>query len=211
MATQKNNHTNSIHSTTKQTIEHEAISLFAEKGYDATSMREIAQASGVTKPVIYYYFTSKEKLCDYLVSAGLEEFRQRLTRACQDEGGDVLEQMIRAVDVHFQFCKEHPEFTRFVYCLNFGPDKHKLNYDFLSYGMKIFDIMLSLMRRAVRAGLIREGKETAAALYLRGIINDYVIGFLEGIAGFDPDLSRTIVTDLITGLGNETPGPIDME
>lgn len=39
-----------------------ALQLFAEKGYEATSVREIALASAVTKPTLYYYFKSKEGL-----------------------------------------------------------------------------------------------------------------------------------------------------
>lgn len=39
-----------------------ALQLFAEKGYEATSVREIALAAEVTKPTLYYYFKSKEGL-----------------------------------------------------------------------------------------------------------------------------------------------------
>ena len=33
-----------------------AVRLFCEKGYEATAVREIVEAAGVTKPVLYYYF-----------------------------------------------------------------------------------------------------------------------------------------------------------
>jgi AcrR family transcriptional regulator len=39
-----------------------ATRLFARTGYAATSVREIVEAAGVTKPVLYYYFQSKEGL-----------------------------------------------------------------------------------------------------------------------------------------------------
>ena len=39
-----------------------AAKLFAERGYDATSVREIVEAAGVAKPTLYYYFRSKEGL-----------------------------------------------------------------------------------------------------------------------------------------------------
>ena len=39
-----------------------AARLFAERGYDATSVREIVEAAGVAKPTLYYYFRSKEGL-----------------------------------------------------------------------------------------------------------------------------------------------------
>ena len=39
-----------------------ALQLFAQKGYESTSVREIASVAEVTKPTIYYYFKSKEGL-----------------------------------------------------------------------------------------------------------------------------------------------------
>jgi AcrR family transcriptional regulator len=202
MTPHKNIHSASIPSATKLTIEKNAITLLSEKGYDSTSMREIAELSGVTKPVIYYYFNSKENLCHYLVHSGLEDFRQKLTGVCEDGADNMFEQLVRAVDIHFDFCREHIEFTRFIYSLNFGPDKHKVDYDFHSYGREILQVMVRLMSRASKAGVIQEGKEEVAAVYLRGIINDYVMSFLEGIGMLPLKLSRTIVSDMVNGLGS---------
>ena len=42
--------------------------LFAERGYAATSVREIAEAVGVTKPTLYYHFGSKDGLFTALVN-----------------------------------------------------------------------------------------------------------------------------------------------
>ena len=39
-----------------------ATELFAEKGYAGASVREIVEKAGVSKPVLYYYFKSKEGL-----------------------------------------------------------------------------------------------------------------------------------------------------
>ena len=54
-----------------------AVSLFAHKGYPATSTREIVEAAGVTKPMLYYYFQSKEGL----LAAALEHFLDLFTSA----------------------------------------------------------------------------------------------------------------------------------
>jgi AcrR family transcriptional regulator len=48
---------------TKEKILATAFDLFAQRGMKNISMREIAQACGVTKPVIYYYFKDKDALC----------------------------------------------------------------------------------------------------------------------------------------------------
>ena len=46
----------------KESLFSAAVALFAEKGYASTSVREIVASAGVTKPVLYYYFESKEGL-----------------------------------------------------------------------------------------------------------------------------------------------------
>ena len=47
---------------TRERLLETASHLFAEKGYASTSVREIVARAGVSKPVLYYYFQSKEGL-----------------------------------------------------------------------------------------------------------------------------------------------------
>ncbi len=51
----------------KEKIKNKAFTLMAKKGLKDISMREIAEACGVTKPVLYYYFKDKEDLCYSLI------------------------------------------------------------------------------------------------------------------------------------------------
>jgi AcrR family transcriptional regulator len=44
-----------------------AANLFGEKGYDGTSLRDIAEASGITKAALYYHFPDKERLYEDVV------------------------------------------------------------------------------------------------------------------------------------------------
>ena len=50
--------------TKKETIIESAIKLFSTKGFEGTSVREIASDAGVNVAMINYYFESKEKLFD---------------------------------------------------------------------------------------------------------------------------------------------------
>jgi AcrR family transcriptional regulator len=52
---------------TRSAILREAATLFAVRGYDAVSVREIVQAAGVTKPSLYYHFGSKEGVAQALI------------------------------------------------------------------------------------------------------------------------------------------------
>jgi AcrR family transcriptional regulator len=48
--------------STRERILDVALDLFADQGFDGTSMREIAARLGITKPSIYYHFASKEDI-----------------------------------------------------------------------------------------------------------------------------------------------------
>jgi AcrR family transcriptional regulator len=52
---------------TRARIQHVALELFAEQGYDKTSLREIAERLDVTKAALYYHFKSKEDIVRSLV------------------------------------------------------------------------------------------------------------------------------------------------
>lgn len=49
---------------TRQRIQDVALDLFAEQGYDKTSLREIAERLDVTKAALYYHFKTKEDILE---------------------------------------------------------------------------------------------------------------------------------------------------
>ena len=75
-------------SDTRQRILDVAAELFAEQGYDATSLREIADRMGFTKAALYYHFQSKDDILKALVEPAFElvsELIERLERATGPE------------------------------------------------------------------------------------------------------------------------------
>ena len=55
---------------TKRKIFETSMRLFSEKGYEATSIEEITATVGVAKGTLYYHFTSKEEIFNFLVEEG---------------------------------------------------------------------------------------------------------------------------------------------
>lgn len=53
----------------KERILQASTKLFSKKGFDATSVNEIARSAEVTKPLIYYYFESKNEILDSVVAS----------------------------------------------------------------------------------------------------------------------------------------------
>lgn len=57
---------------TKRKIFETSMRLFSEKGYDATSIEEITATVGVAKGTLYYHFSSKEEIFNFLVEEGMK-------------------------------------------------------------------------------------------------------------------------------------------
>ena len=64
---------------TKRKIFETSMKLFAEKGYDATSIEEITATVGVAKGTLYYHFSSKEEIFQFLVEEGVKLLTNSIT------------------------------------------------------------------------------------------------------------------------------------
>lgn len=62
-----------------------STSLFREKGYHATSLDDIADRIGFTKPAIYYYFDSKEDILFTIVDAIVDRALERMKAITQSD------------------------------------------------------------------------------------------------------------------------------
>ena len=65
-------------SETRREIYEAALTLFRERGFDATTMQQVAERAGVAKGAAYYYFPSKEAL----IQSYYEEVQQRQEELC---------------------------------------------------------------------------------------------------------------------------------
>src|SRR5437660_10208662 len=85
-----------------------AARLFAARGYDATPVRAIVEAAGVTKPTLYYHFGSKEGLAQALVTVPLTRLAERM-RAIVEGPGDPVGALAEVVEAQFDFCRDDPD------------------------------------------------------------------------------------------------------
>jgi len=86
-----------------------AEEVFAERGFHATTMEDIAELVGVTKPLIYEYFGSKEGLLSACITSARTQLRLATEAAWLGVGDDApLEVVFRAgVAAFFTFIDEH--------------------------------------------------------------------------------------------------------
>jgi AcrR family transcriptional regulator len=84
-----------------------AEDLFARHGFDAISIEEVARSAGITRPVIYDHFGSKEGLYLACVRRARSEFEQKLVAAVQS-ASDPRDQLLRGGDAFFEILERDP-------------------------------------------------------------------------------------------------------
>ena len=100
-----------------------ADELFGEVGFDAVSVRDVAERAGVKKALVFYYFESKEDLFEQVLTRYYDAHRRALEEAFEVEG-DLRARMRRLVDAYFDFIAENQRFARVVQQQVAGPGTH---------------------------------------------------------------------------------------
>lgn len=81
--------------------------IFAKKGYEATSVEDIAERAKVSKPVIYEHFGGKEGLYAVIVDREMEYVVRRITEALAT--GTPRERVERAALAFLTYVRDHPD------------------------------------------------------------------------------------------------------
>jgi TetR/AcrR family transcriptional regulator len=182
-------------------IARSAAKLFAERGYDSTSVREIVEAAGVAKPTLYYYFRSKEGLAQALVSVPLSGLVARLRNLVTVEA-DPIRCMESVLEAHYTFCRDDPDRARFIYALLFGPLRSDVTGELEPYKAELIGWTEAAVRRLAEAGLIaRERLETCCSSF-RGLIVISTMDFLFEDKALGQDLAQRQVHEMLSGFGN---------
>ncbi|MCA1834510.1 MAG: TetR/AcrR family transcriptional regulator [Actinomycetota bacterium] len=92
----------------------EAIRLFGAGGFDGTSLDQIADASGVRKQTLLYYFPTKESLFQACVDTVGSRLATEFERALEGEFAEPWNRVEAVIGVMFRLAEEWPEFPMFV-------------------------------------------------------------------------------------------------
>jgi AcrR family transcriptional regulator len=91
-----------------------ALELFAHRGYRATTMDDIAEAAGVTKPLLYQHFSSKRALYLELVDAIAHDLLRAIERAVAEADGP-RQQVELGFAAYFRLVVSHESAFRLLY------------------------------------------------------------------------------------------------
>ncbi len=91
-----------------------ALELFAQRGYRATTMDDIADAAGVTKPLLYQHFSSKRALYLELVDSIAQDLLVEIGRAVREADGP-RQQVELGFAAYFRLVVSHEAEFRLLY------------------------------------------------------------------------------------------------
>jgi AcrR family transcriptional regulator len=166
---------------TRGRILEEATRLFAEKGYSAASMREVAEAVGLTKPALYYHFNSKEALFLAAVHTHMEHYRNTLLTALT-QPGSLRERMAGGIQAHLDSVREHPEVMKLLLTAEHRPEKGLPEIDLLSMHQENTLLLTRLLQDGVARGEIRSDLNLdTLAISLVGLVNIWSLHCLHGL------------------------------
>ncbi len=138
---------------TKELIVEVARRRFANHGFSATSLTEIADEVGIRRPSLLHHFPSKEALYQQVLLSELADWGTLVHDAVMDatSGWPQVERVVRAA---FQFFEEHPDFVRLIRreALDGGP---MLSEQLRLVLRPMFDRGVQFLQAQMDAGLLR--------------------------------------------------------
>ncbi len=99
----------------RRVIEDAAAALFAQRGYEAVSIDEIAAAARISKPTMYEHFAGKQALYRHLLRAQSQQMVDYMAQRVRTTRGTPHEQLREALDAFFGFVQEHPFAWRMLF------------------------------------------------------------------------------------------------
>jgi AcrR family transcriptional regulator len=84
-----------------------ALAVFADRGYHASSIDDIAREGGISKALIYEHFSSKQQLYAELLEQHAGELFERLGAAMEEAGKAGAARLAVGLDAFYRFVEEH--------------------------------------------------------------------------------------------------------
>lgn len=179
-----------------------AIDLFCEKGYHATSVREIVERAGVTKPVLYYYFKNKDGLFSALIAETMAKFRKDLSEACEREVQSVADRLRLIRAAFLDGVATNPQLVRFMDAVTFSGQFDEL-FDLQSDWQQNFARIVQVFREGQERGEIGKAfaPEPAAQAFVGMVVNQMRMRvYMPAAATEEVDLAELI----IKGIGSRS-------
>jgi AcrR family transcriptional regulator len=177
-----------------------ATRLFAERGYAGTSVREVAEAAGCTKPALYYYYPSKEELFLRAIGAKVTQLAGTLDDISHREGA-VRDRLRDSVAALVDFARADPSGLMLLYRASQRPEEGQPSFDFGPVHDQPLANVRAMLDEGVARGEIRGDVDVDDALLaLRGMVDLKCCALIFGGASIPEDFPERAIALLFDGV-----------
>lgn len=112
---------------------------FMDKGFAGARTAAIAEAAGVTHAMLHYYFRTKEKLFEKIISEKVALLKKAVVGSVEDMNAPLAEILRNIISNHLEFIADNPDLPRFLVGEIFSnPERSKAFLDSLHRFTPIF-------------------------------------------------------------------------
>jgi TetR/AcrR family transcriptional regulator len=159
----------SLESESRQQILDAALELFAQKGYAATTVREIVDAARITAPTLYYYFGNKEGLYMELMQTHCAQIDSVLESHLHTSESS-KNRLKDLVDKIFRHVIEDKDFFRLMFTIYYGPSQGAPYCDFISYHVKFHAAIKKIIEEGIASREYQPGNPGHMTWVIRGLV-----------------------------------------
>ena len=145
---------------TKRKIFETSMKLFAEKGYDATSIEEITATVGVAKGTLYYHFSSKEEIFNFLVEEGVKLLKNSIAIKT-DKLENSLDKLRAIVLIQIKILVKYENFITIILSQIWGNDPRSQMCR--KYVFEYIQMIEEIVKQGIQKGEIIEGDSNVIA------------------------------------------------
>lgn len=110
---------------TKRLIFNSGIEIFSKAGYRGATMDDIAKRAGLAKGTLYYNFTSKEDIFNFIVEEGLNILNDRILKVKEMDISSI-EKLKQTCNIQLTFLYENKDFFKVVMSQLWGNEERQI-------------------------------------------------------------------------------------
>lgn len=152
---------------TKRKIFETSMKLFAEKGYDATSIEEITATVGVAKGTLYYHFASKEEIFNFLIEEGIK-LLQNSVDIKTSKHSNYIDKIKAIVLIQIKIVAKYENIITIILSQFWGTEQRNKKCQNLVY--EYIGQIEKIVQEGIEKGEIKEGDTRAIASEIYGLI-----------------------------------------
>jgi len=176
-----------------------ALQLFTDKGFAGASTREIVEMCGVTKPTLYYHFSSKDNLYRSILENIFQRFNREITRTSAEELPPRAK-LLKIVRFHLDHCHESPEEVKLIMMAIYRSDPSLPEVDIGTIGRPIVETIAEIIRIGGRDEIYKVGDPIQSSLHLIGMIHLQILLILNNEGKLPLSRAEDILATFLKGI-----------